>query len=221
MILVALSFVLKLTNHSLAATAGISAVAALFVWLCTDFAAGQSKARIADWLGDSALMLDTAVILTVDVALQLVFCLLWVRRQCDPVMPRWLSVAYAVVWWVPGVLVFPVLLSVLVEAVFSLPGVDFDTVGAVTAGCVLILFPLAAIGMKALVDDPWTRVELMFLVNLIIAGLGVVVTVNGRTAAAGTATVEWGALAGVFALVAAGAVAGLAVQKHRLKKLKF
>ena len=35
------------------------------------------------------------------------------------------------------------------------------------------------------------------MVNMLIAALGVVATVNGRTAAAGTNQVEWGALGGV------------------------
>ena len=43
------------------------------------YAIQQSKTQIADWLADVQLMLDTSVVLTVEVALQMAFCMLAVH----------------------------------------------------------------------------------------------------------------------------------------------
>ena len=62
------------------------------------------------------------------------------------------------------------------------------------------------------------RLELMFLVNGLIAILGVISTVNGRTAVNGTTEIEWDALAGVLAIAAAGAIVGVFVNKRVTNK---
>ena len=49
--------------------AAIAVVATLFVGLMWPYAIQQSKTQIADWLANVQLMLDTSVVLTVEVAL--------------------------------------------------------------------------------------------------------------------------------------------------------
>lgn len=56
------------------------------------------------------------------------------------------------------------------------------------------------------------------MVNLLTAALGIVATVNGQTAAVGIDSVEWSALAGVVAIIVAGAVAGLFLNKYLTNK---
>ena len=129
-------------------------------------------------------MLDTSVLLTLDVAMQIAFCFLCSRRVAGERLPRWQETAYLVTLWFPGILIFPVLFSLLVEIIFT--------------------------------KD--SRLELIFLVNLLTAALGVIATVNGRTATAGTAQVDWTALCGVLALIIAGAVAGLVIRKIRVSR---
>ena len=110
------------------------------------------------------------------------------------------------------------LLALVVELVFSLPGVDFALIDRSAAGAVAVFSPLAAAGAKYLLPEAELRAELIFLVNLLIAALGVVATVNGRTAAAGTSEVEWGALAGVSALIISGAFAGSIIYRYMNKR---
>lgn len=52
------------------------------------------------------------------------------------------------------------------------------------------------------------------MVNALIALLGVIATVNGRTAVAGTDNIEWEVLLGVMALLVVGAVAGFLIFRH-------
>lgn len=221
MILVGFNFVLKLTCHNIAGVLITSAAVALFTGLTWRLAIEQSMTQIADWLADPSLMLDISVIMTIDVALQMGFCILSAQRLYNGKMSRTMSVIRSILLWIPGLLIFPVLFSLLVYAIFSFPGSDFATVALLTAAGVFVAFPLLSFGIRKLFPEPDLRLELMFMINALIAILGVVSTVNGRTAVKGTSEVEWTALAGVMALLAAGAAAGYAIYKYKSKNNKL
>lgn len=217
MLLVGFSFVLKLTCQRPAARIAVSAVAAVFVLLACDSASSQSKTQIADWLEQPALMLDVAVLLTVDVAFQICFCVLAAKAIAGVVSPA-RRLAIAVCRYVPGLLIFPVLFAMLTALIFALPGVEFSRIAQAAALGLLVVAPLLAAGLKWLVPEPDIRLEVIFMVNLLIAALGVVATVNGRTAVVGTNSVEWGALAGVAAILACGFVAGIFINRLFIRK---
>ena len=71
MILVCFNFMLKQTYRKLRSVLVISVICALFVGLMWPYAIEQSKTQIADWLANPALMLDTSVVLSVEVVLQM------------------------------------------------------------------------------------------------------------------------------------------------------
>ena len=73
MILVCFNFMMKQTFRKRGSVAAIAVVATLFVGLMWPYAIQQSKTQIADWLANVQLMLDTSVVLTVEVALQMAF----------------------------------------------------------------------------------------------------------------------------------------------------
>lgn len=213
MMAVALTFLLKLSCHDRVGTLATCAVAALFTALCGDLAAMQSKTQIANWLRNPDLMLDTSVLLTLDVMMQLAFCFLRTRKAAGERLSRWLETACRICFWFPGLLIFPVLFSTLVEVIFAVPGADFQTVAWTAGGMVLVGGPALAWTLRRLMPRLGTRLELLFLNNLLTAALGVVATVNGRTASAGVSEVEWTSLSAVLGLVAAGAVTGLIIVK--------
>lgn len=217
MLLVSFSFLLKLTTLRRYGRIAVGAAAALFLFATYDAATGQSKTQISDWLGQPDLMLDISILLTVDIAFQLCFCILAAKALTSP-LRRTEQWALAVCRYFPGILVFPVLFAALTELVFSLPGTDFSLIGQASAVIVLVLAPLLASGLKWLLPEEDFRIELIFMLNLIIAGLGIVATVNGRTAATGSNNVEWTALAAVIALLAAGASAGIFCHKFSTAK---
>lgn len=215
MFAVVLSFVLKLSCHSPYGMAAICVVVALFVGFSWEYAISQSRTQIADWLADPELMLDTAVLLTADVALQIAFCFLCSRKMSGEKLSRSLRVIYQITYWFPGILIFPVLFSFLVQLIFAMPGADFAVTGWTTAIGVLIIMPLLAYIVRLILPETDLRLELLFLVNLLTAALGIVATVNGRTATAGTAQVEWGALAGFLIILLTGALTGLIYSRLR------
>lgn len=222
MLLVGFNFVLKLTFHSILGRVIVCGVAALFIGLMWGEAAGQSKTQISDWLGNPGLMLDTSVVLTVDVFLQITFCVLMACRIAGEHLSRWCKWLLAFSLWFPGLLIFPVLFAMLVEVIFSFPGSDFATLAWITAGTVLVAALLLAVGVRWLLPEKELTLELMFLVNVLTAILGIVATVNGRTAVAGTGSVEWDALAGILAILALGSFAGFLLAKRNLKcKIKM
>ena len=212
MLLVSFSFLLKLTTLRRYGRIAVGAVAALFLLATYGAATGQSKTQIADWLTQPELMLDTSILLTVDVAFQLCFCVLAAKELTSPLRraERW---ALATCRYVPGILIFPVLFAALTELVFSLPGTDFALLGNASAIVVLVLTPLLAAALKLLLPEEDIRIELIFMLNLIIAALGIVATVNGRTAATGTNAVDLTALLAVVALLLAGTVGGIFCHK--------
>lgn len=218
MLLVSFSLVLKLTCLPPAGRLAVAALCALFTALSWETAAGQSKTQIADWLQNPELMLDIAVLLTIDVALQIAFCILEAVKVSGEKMGRVANIIRLATLWIPGILIFPTLFALLVEVIFSFPGTDFSVLAWTLAAVVFILAALLPLLMRWAVPELDLRLELIFMVNALIALLGVVATVNGRTAVAGTNSVEWQALAGVAVLLLVGAVAGLLIFKRNNNK---
>lgn len=221
MILVCFNFMMKQTYRKPWSVAAIAVIAALFVGLIWPYAIRQSKTQIADWLANTQLMLDTSVVLTLEVALQMAFCMLAAHvLTTGPIKKRTLW-AYRALRWFPGILIFPVLFSALVYLIFSFPGVSFSLVAWSMAAGVLVLIPAGTLFLRWLLPEKELRLEILFLTNALTAILGIIATVNGRTAVTGVSEVDWGALAGLLALLAGGGLAGLIIYKYRRIKTNF
>lgn len=215
MLCVILSFSLKLSFHSFAGCGALALLIAIFTALSCDFAVTQSKTQIADWIADSQLMLDIAVLLTIDVALQLSFCFLHTRYIAGEKLTKSLNILRIFCFWFPGILLFPVLFLILTQVIFSMPGTDFNTLSWLTAAIVLLTTIALAFALKWLLPMKGSRLEMNFIINLIIAALGVIATVNGRTATAGVSNVELLPFLSILALFLAGAVGGIILRKIR------
>lgn len=210
MLLIAFNFLLKQTFWKTVAVGIIATVAALFAGLMWPYAIEQSKTQIADWLGNTALMLDTSVLLTIEVSLQMAYAMLAVHVASA--YPG--KTAYTAHLPLPemvslGLLIFPVLFSGLVYLIFAFPGTPFTTVAWMYAACVLIAIPVGRWLLLYLLPEKELRLELFFLTNALVAILGIVATVNGRTSVAGVSEVNWGALAGVGGITIIGSAIGL------------
>lgn len=217
MTVVCFNYLLKQTWRKPFFVALSAVVCALFVGLAWPWAIEQSKNQIAGWLADSALMLDMAVLLTLEVALQMTFCVVAAHiHTAGRVKPSVVWI-YRLLRWFPGLLVFPVLFSLLVAAIFALPGVSFPLVAWSLAAVVAVVIPLGRWALKHLLPEKEIRLELLFLTNALIAILGIIATVNGRTAVAGITSVDWPSLGGVMAFVAAGLLLGMAAFRIKQK----
>ena len=219
MVVVCFNYLLKQTWRKAYFVAVSAAVCALFVGLAWPWAIEQSKNRIAGWLADTTLMLDLAVVLTLEVALQMTFCIVAAHiHSAGRVKPSVVRI-YRLLRWFPGLLVFPVLFSLLVAAIFALPGVSFPLTAWSLAAVVAMVIPLGRWALKHFLPEKEIRLELLFLANALIALLGIIATVNGRTAVAGATAVDWPARGGVMSFVAAGLLLGVAVSRIRQKRM--
>ena len=218
MVLVSLSFVLKLTGYKLRQLLLMALLCALFVGFSWQFAAEQSKTAIASWLSDRELMQDIAVLMTLDVALQMAYCLMAVNLMNSGPLKRRTILVYKLLRLFPGIMVFLVLFSLLVSCVFAFPGVSFSLISWCMAAAVLVLLPLAVLGLRKLLPEKEIRLELLFLSNALTAVLGVIATVNGTTASESMDSVDYPATIAVIGIVLLGAALGFLLYRIKSRK---
>lgn len=221
MVLVGFSFVMKLCGYKMWQLLAMSFVCALFIGFSWNLAAQQSRTEIAAWLADRTLMQDVAVILTLDVVLQMAYCLMAVNLMTSGPVKRRTVVIYRLLRIFPGIMVFLVLFGLLVTCVFAFPGVPFPLISWSMAAAVLILLPLAVVGVKRLLPEKEIRLELLFLSNALTAALGIIATVNGTTVSDSVDQVDFTALAAVCAIVLAGGVAGFLLYRLRERRARY
>lgn len=209
MLLTAFNFLLKQTFWKAIAVGVIAAICAIFAGWMWPYAIEQSKSQIANWLANQPLMLDTSVILSIEVCIQMAYAMLAVHVANDyPVKQRTMR-TYRFLRWFPGLLIFPVLFSGLVYLIFAFPGTSFQTIAWSYAAFILIAIPCGRYLLIYLLPEKELRLELFFLTNALVAILGIVATVNGKTSAAGVSEIDWKALIGVTAITLTGGVLGL------------
>ncbi len=212
MALVSLSFLLRLTRLPIAIQMVLIAMIAFVPVFGFELASEQSKTQIADWINTPALMLDVSVWLTVDVALQLAACVLSDRARAGIMLK-----------YFPGILIFPTVFSLLTYLLFLLPGIEFSTIGYGLGIGLIFVIPMLARVVKYFLPEDELRLELIFLINIVIAALGVVATVNGTTKAAGSNDFNLPALGVFAAMMLAGLGVGVIIfrflNKRQIKKL--
>lgn len=219
MLLVSFSLVLKLTFQKVPVSISICGLCLLFIGLSTPFAIEQSSTQIQQWLQNSRLMLDTSVILFIDVFMQISFAVLSAQLMTAGKVRKTIIRTYRVLRLFPGLLIFPVLFYTVVQAVFSFPGVSFGIVGWSVAVVASSLIFLMSRLIKYLLPEKDIRLEILFLVNILIAMMGVIATVNGRTAVRGVSDINWDALLGVFTITLFGGLIGFLINKYSLNRI--
>lgn len=217
-LLVCFNFVLKQTYRKLWMVGAISLLCALFVAFAWPWAIEQSKSQIQDWLNNPQLMLDTAVVLFIEVVIQMAYCLMAVHLMNTGKVRRRTLFIYKLLRWFPGLLIFPVLFHIETQCMFWLTGMEFSTVAYGLAAIVFVVILLFTWAIRWLIPEKELRLEIFFLSNALIAILGIIATVNGRTAVAGISEVNWAALACMAGLTLLFAIVGFIL--HRMKKMK-
>lgn len=221
MILVCFNFMLKHTFQAKWWMAVTTVAVGLFVGLIWPVAIEQSKTQISDWLADTTLMLNVSVVLTIEVVIQMCFCMLAAHLMSTGRVKRRVVWTYRALRCFPGVLIFAVMFYALVQAIFYLPGKSFSAVAWGLALIAVVIFPLGAMLLRYLLPEKDLRLELLFLTNALTAILGIIATVNGRTAVEGVNDIDWWSLAAIAILLIVGLVAGLLIYCNRKVKIKY
>ena len=217
-VLVCFNFILKQTFSKWYWVAAISAICALFVGFMWPLAIQQSRSQIALWLTDNALMLNLSIVLTIDVALQMWFCMVAAEIKSSGRLNRRTIWLYRGLRWFPGLLIFPVLFCALVAIIFALPGKSFSFIALGCGATFGALVPIGRVVFNWLFPQKEMRLELLFLTNALMAILGIIATVNGKTAVEGCTQVNWSALLGIAVLIIAGGAVGVALRNFKVRK---
>lgn len=248
MAVVGLSTLLKLSLAAPRVRWATIALCVGFVGFALPWAVEQSKTQIEAWLANPDLMRDTAVVLSLDVALLLAYAWgmskniaqdetktadktsctskeeatssrpfsdIYVAQNRYSVLLRQMWRGLLVIY--PGLLIFPVLFSLEVTTIFALPGMDFTLIAWGLAVLVAVVFVVLGFGLEYLLPERELRLELLFLLNVLIAILGVIATVNGRTAVEASGEVDWLALVAVVLLFVVFSTIGFFWSKRRTK----
>lgn len=205
MFFIALNCVMKLTFWKWWQAALFGLLCGAFVVFVLPVATQQSKAQLAAFLADRAIMQDAAVLVTLEASVCLAYCFLVSRKVFGGTMSRWGKMLQ----WYPSLLIFPVLFYLLTQAIYAMPGTGFGTIGWVLAAGVAVGLPLLRWFMKWLLPQADFRVEVHFLTSLFVCILGLVATVNGNVVYAPVdQPTDWRMLAVAVLLFAVAFAAG-------------
>lgn len=182
MLFILINCIVKLSFWKPWQAAIFSLICAAFVlWTC-QFAIMQSKTQIADYLKNSKIMQDSAVLITIESAICFAFCFAVLREMFGKRAKRWIQPLY----WYPSLLIFPVLFYLLTQIIFAMPGMDFTIISYLLAGVVFIGLPILSYLIRYLFPEKELRLEVYFLVSLFVCIIGLITTVNGNVTYAAT-----------------------------------
>lgn len=210
---------LKLTFLKMWQIIVVAIICSLFIGLSWSYAIQQSRNEISEWLGNQRLMLDTSVLLTIEVFWQMAYCMLSGKLLYGETVSRRTIWIYRILRFFPGLLIFPVLFYLQIQVMYQISGVDFAIVSWSLA---LIVF-VAVIGgsylLKWFLPQKSLRLEVLFLSSSLVLILGIVTTVNGTTSFKGAEPIEWNALLAFCVLTFVCAVIGYF--KFQIRKSKW
>lgn len=176
MLFIVINCIIKLSFWKPWQAAVFGLVCAVFIiWSC-QYAILQSKTQLADYLKNTKIMQDAAVLVTVESAICFAFCFAALRNMFGKKIKRWIEPLY----WYPSLLIFPVLFYILTQIIFAMPGTNFTTISYLLATGVLIALPALSYLVRYLYPEKELRLEVYFLVSLFVCIMGLITTVNGN-----------------------------------------
>lgn len=199
---------LKLTFLKMWQIIVVAVICSLFIGFSWPYAIQQSRNEIGEWLGNQRLMLDTSVLLTIEVLWQMAYCMLSGKLLYGEAVSRRTVWIYRILRFFPGLLIFPVLFYLQIQVMYLISGVDFAIVSWSLASAVLIAVVGGAYLLRWLLPQKSLRLEVLFLSSSLVLILGIVTTVNGTTSFKGTEPIEWNALFAFCVLTFVCAVIG-------------
>lgn len=212
-VLVSISFILKLSHGDTLQVIATAAIAAVATLLLEPLAIEQSRTQIADWLANPTLMRDTSVLLTLDVALLLTYY--WLSVKQSTIAIRWPRL-WTILRYYPMLTGFVVCFSVQVALIFALPGVDFWLTTIMCALGIFVAIVVLSYGARWLLPETELRSEIGFLAAVATALVGTIATVHGQTFTAPEFTPDWHALGFDVLLALLLSLIGWAYYRFRL-----
>jgi hypothetical protein len=175
--LILINGVIKLSFWRISQIVIILFIYIAFILLIYPIAIKQSKTQIENFLADSLVMQNMTVLITLESVAGFAFCFSELMEWFEN---KKYKIRRLLLKYYPGILLFLVLFYGLTQTVFTFSGFNFLTITIFYAVIVLLLIVLAIIAIKKFVPDFDLRLEVHFIVNLIICILGLIITVDEK-----------------------------------------
>ncbi|MBD5262580.1 MAG: LPXTG cell wall anchor domain-containing protein [Bacteroides sp.] len=95
---------------------------------------------------------------------------------------------------------------------------DFNHISYCLGVAITVMIPLLVYGARYLLPEDSERLEVIFYINCIIALLGIIATVNGRTATTGVNEVNINSLLAIIGITVIGSILGLLLFRKNQNK---
>ena len=148
-----------------------------FTYWSIGYAVMQSKTQMDSWLHREDVLQGIAIMVTVESAIGLMFCLSYLNDEGKKPGRCWVRLllhAY------PSLLVVPVTFYCLTRLLFLQAGVDFTTIGLVYAIAVMVLLTLLAELARWLLPANDQRVEAHLWLTVMVCLLSLLLTQKGE-----------------------------------------
>lgn len=136
--------------------------------------------RITDWMHDYHSRQDIAVCLMLDVAFQISFCLMTVRRKYGSSLSKAGRWCYRLLLGYPGLIFYGIIFLLQVELIGSFPGQSFWLTAFLEGLFFMLILLLIRKGFIQLLPQADSRLELLFLIEVMVGILGILSTVCGN-----------------------------------------
>lgn len=176
MLFILLNCVFKLSLWPWWQRIAYSVILAAFVYWSQEYAILQSKTQLADYLQNTVALQNMAIIVTIESVFCFGFVACYLQDAYDS-RPRWWQ---RVLYWYPSLLMFPVMFYALTQTIFTMVGVDFGVTALAFAAGVIVGIPLLAEGVKWLLPERDSRVEIQLLLTCFVCVMGLLSTENGK-----------------------------------------
>ena len=172
-----------------------------FAWWSMRYAVTQSKTQLADYLQDTGVIQNMAILVTIESSVGLAFCMSWLNGKRFG-------------YWYPSLLMFPAVFYLLTQTVFMAVGIGFEMIGMCFALAIIILLPLLSEGVRWLLPDDTSRVEAYLLLIIMVCILGLATTGNGEIIYATKGSpIEWHSLLLTFGFFLVLFLVGIIINK--------
>ena len=178
MLFIVINCALKLSFRRWWYSAIFGLLCGIFIIYIHPFATQQSKTQLADYLNNIGIMQDMAVLITLEAAIWLAYCFLISKRIVGGNSSRWTKILD----WYVSLLIFPVLFYILTQTIYAMPGTSFVSIAWIVAGLVTLAIPLFRYLFVFIIPEDDFRLEVHFLITLLVSILGLITTVNGNVA---------------------------------------
>ncbi len=151
-------------------------IAVGFTFWAYPIAMEQSQTTIKEWMGNSEILGNMAVLITLESTILLFYCIYSMKESSKDKNKIWKTVLD----FFPGILIFPVLFFLLCQMFFQFTGTDFLQSSLLFSMLLITIVVAGFFLFRKLIPEHHFRLEILFLTSLFVSVLGLISTSSGK-----------------------------------------